>query len=178
MSERNGRPNVPDAPTLCQTRPRSSHDLGVLGGEQDGSQYVRYSIRGRGVLGTNLLTRHSLERMNGEGNKYYNVAQAAMLLRVPPRRILELIEEGDLEAYPSVQPGNWLIQPRSLHALLKAFPSQPQEPEVIPKTSTSPTSTDAENHVSSLGLLVLVAIACLTLLAAVYSLLPILGSVS
>jgi hypothetical protein len=115
--------------------------------------------------------------MNGEASGFYNVPQAARILRVTLERVLELIREGDLKAHRSEQTGDWLIESRSVHARLKAAsPPGPQELEVIPKTATSrvPRGAQQENHVLDSDLLVLLTIGAVTLLAAVYALVPAL----
>lgn len=113
--------------------------------------------------------------MNEAGSNFYNVSEAARLLRLTPEEVLKLINEGALRARPGQQSGNWLIEARSVHTRLKEFPPSTQGPEVTPTaaTSTLPKSPRQENRVWDL--LVLVIIGGMTLLAAAYTLLPTLS---
>src|SRR3954463_15087339 len=85
--------------------------------------------------------------MNGEGSGFYNVPQAARILRTTLERVLELIREGHLKANRCEQAGDWLIEARSVHACLTAASSpEPQELEVKPKTTTSLLSQGAQEE--------------------------------
>jgi hypothetical protein len=114
--------------------------------------------------------------VNAEGSDFYNVPQAARILRVTPERVLKLINEGDLKATPSQQAGGWIVEAPSVHARLKGRVPQEQEPEAMSTMTTSPSSESPhqESRFFDLDLLILLIIGTITLLAAVYALLPTL----
>jgi excisionase family DNA binding protein len=105
-----------------------------------------------------------------EGENFYTILQAAELLGVPPKRIHELVDEGELEAHRDEESGHWLINTRAVHARLKAFSLDPRGSRVV-ATATVP---DAPRENRFFDLLVLLIIGGITLLAAGYTLLPML----
>lgn len=106
-----------------------------------------------------------------EGENLYTVPQAAEILGVPPKRIHELVDEGELEAHRDEESGYWLVDARVVHARLKAFSLDPEGSHVI-ATTTVPDAPREENRF--FDLLVLLIIGGITLLAAGYTLLPML----
>jgi hypothetical protein len=116
--------------------------------------------------------------VNAEGSDFYNVPQAARILRLTPKRVLKLINEGSLKATTSEQPGGWIVEATLVHAHLKGGGvPQEQAPTPMPTntlTSPSPENPHQENRFFDLDLLILLIIGTITLLAAVYALLPAL----
>ncbi len=102
--------------------------------------------------------------MSAEGN-FYSTQQAAEVLGVPTQRVHELIREGELEAHHDEEAGHWLISVRSVDARLEELPPEP------PEARGKRVSTREGKR---LDLWILLIIAVVTLLAAGYTLLPLL----
>jgi excisionase family DNA binding protein len=107
-----------------------------------------------------------------EGENFYTILQAAEVLGVPPKRVYELVNEGELEAHRKGGSGHWLIDARAVHARLKAFSLDPRGSRVV-ATATVPDAPREENRF--FDLLVLLIIGGITLVAAGYTLLPTFG---
>jgi excisionase family DNA binding protein len=105
--------------------------------------------------------------MSSEGN-FYTTQQAAKVLGVPTQRVHELICEGELEARHDEETGRWLISVRSVEARLEEPPPEPPEP---PEARGRRVSTREGKRVD---LWILLIVAVVTLLAAGYTLLPLL----
>ena len=103
---------------------------------------------------------------------FYTIQQAAMLLDVPTETVHGLLRKKKLEAKRCEQTGRWLLDISSVHRqrVFRAGPPEASDssaattPEAIPKKVCS---FDAD-------LLVLVIIGGVTLLAAGYTLIPLL----
>jgi len=102
--------------------------------------------------------------MSSEGN-FYTTQQAAKVLGVPTQRVHELIREGELEARHDEETGHWLVSVRSVEARLQKLPPEP------PEARGRRVSTREGKRVD---LWILLIVAVVTLLAAGYTLLPLL----
>jgi hypothetical protein len=116
--------------------------------------------------------------MNGEESGFYSVLQASGVLGVTPEEVHELIDEGELEARRDEEADHWLIRVHSVHARLKGAPTGPHGSDegAVPTATpaTPPDGTQVESRGSPVESVVLVVIGVLTLLAAAYTLLPVL----
>ena len=101
--------------------------------------------------------------MSSEGN-FYTMQQAAKVLGVPTQRVHVLIREGELEARRD-ETGRWLISVRSVDARREEPPPEP------PEARGKRVSTREGKRID---LWILLIIAVVTLLAAGYTLLPLL----
>jgi excisionase family DNA binding protein len=101
---------------------------------------------------------------------FYSVRQAAELLDVPTEKVHGLLRKGKLKARRDEGTGRWMIDILSVHEHLKA---DPQHTKGI--TATAPDVTRGKGSPFDLDSLILVIIAGVTLLAAGYTLLPLLS---
>jgi excisionase family DNA binding protein len=58
---------------------------------------------------------------------FYTLAEAARVLEVPQRRLLEMLETGEIEGEQDPQSSRWRISKQAVHGLLAAGPS-PEDP--------------------------------------------------
>lgn len=119
-----------------------------------------------------------------ERGDFYTVLQAAEVLNVTPKRVYEMLAEGELEA-PYVE-GAWypLINIHSVHTHLKVcssvrthpkeLPAEPHDSHDAATTVLGFDDTLKENRFFDLDLVILLMIGGITLLAAGYTLLPML----
>lgn len=107
-----------------------------------------------------------------EGTHSYTLLQTTEVLHVTPKRVYELIAEGELKAHRDGPRGTLLIDAGSVRTQLKALPPEPQDAPETTTTTPQPDTVQQEDRFFDLDLLVLVLIAGITLLAAAYTLLP------
>ena len=105
---------------------------------------------------------------------YYTIRQAAALLGIPTEKTHALLRKGKLKARRDEETGRWLLDPDSVHGRLKA----PREGILRGGASEAATSavSDAtqEKEDRLFDLLILTVIGGVTLLAAGYTLLPVI----
>jgi excisionase family DNA binding protein len=67
---------------------------------------------------------------------YYTLVEAARVLEVPQRRLLEMLETGEIEGEQDPQSSRWRISKRAVHELLATGPSPEGPAEGFPERST------------------------------------------
>ena len=107
-----------------------------------------------------------------EGTYSYTLLQTSEVLHLTPKRVHELIDEGELKAHSDTERGTLLIDADSVRSRLKALSPDPQDAPETTTTTAQPDADQEEDHFFDLDLLILVLIAGITLLAAGYTLLP------
>ena len=118
--------------------------------------------------------------MDSEKSSFYSVRQAARVLGVPPEEVHKLIYEGELGAHRDRETGTCLLGVCSVHARLHRSRPEPQDSDEVDTTSVPiPASMpeepyDEEKRGFDFDLLILLIIGTITLLAAAYTMLPVL----
>lgn len=102
---------------------------------------------------------------------FYSVQQAAEVLDVPTEKVHGLLRKGKLKAHRDEETGAWMINVLSVEKHLKA---NPQEAKGIPATTSMPEVIQEKGRLFDFDSLVLVIIMVVTLVAAGYTLLPLL----
>jgi DNA repair exonuclease SbcCD ATPase subunit len=67
---------------------------------------------------------------------YYTLAETARILEVPQRRLLEMLETGELEGEQDPQSSRWKIPKHAVDELVPADPSPESPTEELPEQST------------------------------------------
>jgi HAMP domain-containing protein len=67
---------------------------------------------------------------------YYTLAQAARTLEMPQRRLLEMLETGEIEGEQDLQSSRWKIPKHAVDGLLSTGPSPEGPTEQSPEVST------------------------------------------
>jgi excisionase family DNA binding protein len=67
---------------------------------------------------------------------FYTLAEAAGVLEIPQRRLLEMLETGEIEGEQDPQSSRWRISKHAVHGLLPTGPSPEGPPEEFPERST------------------------------------------
>jgi excisionase family DNA binding protein len=67
---------------------------------------------------------------------YYTLAEAAQILEVPQRRLLEMVETGEIEGEQDPQSSRWKISKLAVDELVSAGPSPEDSTEEVPERST------------------------------------------
>jgi excisionase family DNA binding protein len=67
---------------------------------------------------------------------FYTLAEAARVLEVPQRRLLEMLETGEIEGEQDPQSSRWRISKHAVHGLLPTGPSPEGSTEEFPGRST------------------------------------------
>jgi excisionase family DNA binding protein len=67
---------------------------------------------------------------------FYTLAEAARVLEVPQRRLLEMLETGEIEGEQDPQSSRWRISKQAVHGLLPTGPSPQGPAEEFPGRST------------------------------------------
>jgi len=70
---------------------------------------------------------------------FYTLAEAAQLLEVPQRRLLEMLETGEIEGEQDPQSSRWKISKHAVHDLVPAGPSTEGPTEEFPDQSSEMT---------------------------------------
>src|SRR5829696_1944733 len=70
------------------------------------------------------------------GRNYYTLAETARVLEVPQRRLLEMLETGELEGEQDPQSSRWKISKHVVDAQISAGSSPEGPTEVFPERST------------------------------------------
>jgi hypothetical protein len=107
-----------------------------------------------------------------EGDDFYTIWRAAELLDVPTEKVHGLVRKGKLKARRDEQTGRWLLDARSIHGRLKGSRVDPQGTSGIATTAAGPDGSRGESRF--FDLLILLIIGATTLLAAGYTLVPLL----
>jgi excisionase family DNA binding protein len=67
---------------------------------------------------------------------FYTLAEAARVLEIPHRRLLEMLETGEIEGDQDPQSSRWRISKHAVHELLATGPSPEGPAEGFPERST------------------------------------------
>jgi excisionase family DNA binding protein len=67
---------------------------------------------------------------------FYTLAEAARVLEIPQRRLLEMLETGEMEGEQDPQSSRWRISKHAVHGLLATGPSPEGPAEGFPERST------------------------------------------
>jgi excisionase family DNA binding protein len=67
---------------------------------------------------------------------FYTLAEAARVLEIPQRRLLEMLETGEIEGEQDPQSSRWRISKHAVHGLLATGPSPEGPAEGFPERST------------------------------------------
>jgi excisionase family DNA binding protein len=67
---------------------------------------------------------------------FYTLAEAARVLEIPQRRLLEMLETGEIEGDQDPQSSRWRISKHAVHELLATGPSPEGPAEGFPERST------------------------------------------
>jgi excisionase family DNA binding protein len=67
---------------------------------------------------------------------YYTLAEAARVLEIPQRRLLEMLEAGEIEGEQDPQSSLWRISKPAVDRLVSTGPSPEGSPEEFPQRST------------------------------------------
>jgi excisionase family DNA binding protein len=67
---------------------------------------------------------------------YYTLTEAARILEVPQRRLLEMLETGEIEGERDSQSSRWMISKHAVDELVPADPSPEGSTEELPEQST------------------------------------------
>jgi len=67
---------------------------------------------------------------------FYTLAEAARVLEIPQRRLLEMLETGEMEGDQDPQSSRWRISKHAVHGLLATGPSPEGPAEGFPERST------------------------------------------
>jgi excisionase family DNA binding protein len=67
---------------------------------------------------------------------YYTLAEAARVLEIPQRRLLEMLETGEIEGEQDPQSSRWRISKHAVDTLLSTGPLPEGSPEEFPERST------------------------------------------
>jgi excisionase family DNA binding protein len=67
---------------------------------------------------------------------FYTLAEAARVLEIPQRRLLEMLETGEIEGEQDPQSSRWRISKHAVDRLLSAAPLPEGSPEEFPERST------------------------------------------
>ena len=102
---------------------------------------------------------------------FYSVQQTAELLEVPTEDVHGLLRKGKLKARRDEGTGRWMIDILSVHEHLNA---NPQGAKGVTATAAGSEDTQGKRSPLDFDSLILVIIAGVTLLAAGYTLLPLL----
>jgi|SRR5829696_2373741 len=70
------------------------------------------------------------------GRNYYTLAETARVLEVPQRRILEMLESGEIEGEQDPHSSRWQISKPAVDELISAGPSPEGPNEEFPERST------------------------------------------
>src|SRR5918998_5624142 len=68
--------------------------------------------------------------------EFYTLAEAARVLEIPQRRLLEMLETGEIEGDQDPQSSRWRISKDAVHGLLATGPSPEGPAEGFPERST------------------------------------------
>ncbi len=69
--------------------------------------------------------------------QFYTLSEAARVLELPQRRLLEKVEAGEIEGEQDPHSSRWMISKRAVDELVSAAAPSPEEPtEEFPKQST------------------------------------------
>jgi excisionase family DNA binding protein len=106
---------------------------------------------------------------------YYTIRQAAALLGIPTEKTHALLRKGKLKARRDEETGRWLLDPDSVHGRLKAPREGLLREGGASEAATSAVSDATQEKEDRLfDLLILTVIGGVTLLAAGYTLLPVI----
>jgi excisionase family DNA binding protein len=87
-----------------------------------------------------FLERHSAKLEDRIGampiRDFYTLAEAARVLEIPQRRLLEMLEAGEIEGEQDPQSSRWRISKHAVHGLLPTGPSPEGPTEEFPGRST------------------------------------------
>ena len=67
---------------------------------------------------------------------FYTLVEAAQILEIPQRRLLEMLEAGEIEGEQDPQSSRWKIPKHAVHKLVSAGPSPESPTEDFPEQST------------------------------------------
>jgi excisionase family DNA binding protein len=67
---------------------------------------------------------------------FYTLAEAARVLEIPQRRLLEMLETGEIEGEQDPQSSRWRISKHAVHALLPTAPPPESPAEEFPERSS------------------------------------------
>jgi hypothetical protein len=67
---------------------------------------------------------------------FYTLSEAARVLELPQRRLLEKVETGEIEGEQDPHSSRWMISKRAVDELVSAGPSPEEPTEEFPKQST------------------------------------------
>jgi excisionase family DNA binding protein len=100
------------------------------------SEGTRSSDEGRRTIGGSL--RHGLgDRMGTMSRRdFYTLTQAARVLEISQRRLLEMLETGEIEGEQDPQSSRWKIPKHAVHELVPAGSSPESPTEDFPEQST------------------------------------------
>ena len=104
---------------------------------------------------------------------FYTIQQAAQLLDISTEKVHGLLRKGKLKACRDEETGRWLIDVCSVHKCLEAFQTDLQGAGVI-TTVVVADAPQAKRRPFDFNLLILLIIGGVTLLAALYTLAPLL----
>lgn len=108
-----------------------------------------------------------------ERGDHYTIQQTAEALRIPVQNVVELIDEGELQAYYDEEKGYRLVDASSIRSYLLKKPPPEQSPFVNATPDRPPRSQERNRTADTV---VLIIIALITLSAAVYTLVTALLS--
>lgn len=112
--------------------------------------------------------------MSERGN-HYTIQQTAEALRIPVQNVVELIGEGKLQAYYDEEKGYRLVDASSIRSYLLKKPSPEQHPSASATPAPDPPPHSEERNRTA-DTVVLIIIALITLVAAVYTIVTALLS--
>jgi hypothetical protein len=103
---------------------------------------------------------------------FYTIQQAAELLDMPTEKVHGLLRKGKLKGGRCEETGRWLLDIRSVHRQRVLRVGLPEASDI--STATMPDATPPKSRSFDSDLLVLAIIGGVTLLAAGYTLVPLL----